>query len=504
MYHFHAIRYDKNEFSFFHNKFTKTRLNFQKRGVARIEGIQAGTLSRKEKYKQERMHPIVLFLLFGTAFTRMAVFMSLPFLSFYLTKQMHLEVLQVSTVLGMAGLGGAIGGLIGGPLSDFFGRRFILWLSMILWTFVFFGFMFARDYYSFIGLSLAHGLSRSFFDPASQALMADLTIESKRLKIFGYRYTALNVGMVTGPLLGTYLYEWVGIYTFFFTGIAFALYTLLLIVTLRNYQQQTRWSRPKESTRFSSFVRVLARDRSLGYYIMGSLLFYIVYSQMETNLPIYLYSLLSNGENVYPLLIAINALMVILLQGLVASWAENKNPLSSVILGCFIFALGYASFAIGKHASFFIIGIVLFTFGEMLIFPITNKMIDQLADDRYRGAYYGIGNLAQAGLFLGPMIGGWMFKQVGAPLTWWVIVIISLHIIWFYAMGYRRYRQKSGVGIAQIVYRVLYDLRLASLIKFSYKMIPLISFLLGILFIASRYFGDHLSFMRLIDLFSTL
>jgi len=448
------------------------------------------------------MHPIVLFLLFGTAFTRMAVFMSLPFLSFYLTKQMHLGVLQVSTVLGMAGLGGAIGGLIGGPLSDFFGRRAILCLSMILWTFVFFGFMFARDYDTFIVLSLAHGLSRAFFDPASQALMADLTIESKRLKIFGYRYTALNIGMVTGPLLGTYLYQWVGIYTFLFTGIAFTFYTYLMIMKLRNYKPKAKWARPKESTRFFDCIRVIGRDQSLAYYIMGSLLFYIVYSQMETNLPIYLYSTLSNGENVYPLLIAINAMMVILLQGMVSGWAENKNPLSSVILGCIVFSLGYAAFAIAKQTSFFIIGIVLFTFGEMLIFPITSMMIDQLADDRYRGAYYGTGNLAQAGLFLGPLFGGWLLKHLGAPITWWIIVIVSLHIVWFYAIGYRRYRQKSGVGIAQIVYRVLYDLRLASLIKFSFKVFPLISLLIGMIFIASHYFGIQMAYMRLLDVFS--
>ncbi|SEM67576.1 MDR family MFS transporter [Lihuaxuella thermophila] len=452
-------------------------------------------LSRKERHRRERLHPLVVFLLFGTAVTKAATSMSLPFLAFYLTKQIHLNALQVSMVLGMIGLGGAAGGIIGGYLSDLLGRRAVLHFSLIAWAGIFFGFLFARDYFSFVALSLLNGLCQAFFTATSQALMADLTNPSKRLKVFSYRYTAVNIGMVTGPLLGAYLFYWIGILSFLFTGIVLAVYTYLLIRKLAKYRREIKQTGAAAQVNLPDCFRVIGRDRALGYYILGCLLFYAIYSHLETTLPIFLSKELSNGSTLFSLLLTVNALIVILFQSMVSNWLENKNPLSGIILGCMIFSLGYVTFAMGESPAIFVTGIIFVTLGEMVIFPLTNQMIDQLTDQRFRGTYYGAVNLAQAGLFLGPLFGGWMLKHVGASELWWITAFIGLHIIWFYSLGYRKYTKNHGVAIVEIVYRVLLDLRLTTLIKFVFKITPLVSILAILTFLAFRYYDVKVSFI---------
>ncbi|MBH8590904.1 endolytic transglycosylase MltG [Paenactinomyces guangxiensis] len=445
-------------------------------------------MSRKERYRQQHYHPLVWSLLFGTAFTRTAAFMSLPFLAIYLSDHTELNTVEIGLVLGMSGLGGALGGFVGGYLSDLFGRRVIITLSMIVWTSAFFCFIFAQTYLHFILLNLVHGLCRSFFDPTSQALMSDLTAESKRLKIFGYRYTALNIGLVLGPLLGTVLYPLLGIKTFFFTGVAFFIYSLVLVGQFSRYSHQIKAAEPEAKVSVLECVNVLRKDTSLTYCVLGGALFFAIFAQLEASLPLHLSDDLENGATLYPFLLALNALMVILLQGIVSSWAEHKNVLSSLIIGCLLFALGYMAFSLGGNSSSYILGIIVLTIGEMIIFPVSNQFIDNLADERLRGTYYGAYNFSQIGLFLGPVFGGWLLKGMGGTVMWWIMAALSLHMIWFFAIGYRRYAKKNGIGILQIVQQIFTDLHLTRLVKFSIKMIPLISLITGV----SLYFYYYL------------
>ena len=442
------------------------------------------------------MHPMVLFLLFGTGFTRTASFMSLPFLVFYLTHHIQFTPMQVGIILGVMGLGAALGGFVGGYLSDLFGRGFIIVISLAAWTFCFFGFVLAQEYVTFILLSFSHGLCRAFFEPTSQALMADLTVQRKRLKVFSYRYMAINIGMVIGPLLGTFLFQSIGPYTFVLTGLLYALYSLMQIGFLLKYKEKIRHSRDEGKVQLSECLHLMRKDQTLGYYIIGSMIFYGIYAQLETSLPMFLTNEIVNGERIYSFLLMINAAIVILFQPFITNWAEQRNPLSSILLGVLLFSAGYASLSLGDRELIFISGTILFTFGEIFIFPVSSQMIDQLSNDRFRGAYYGAANLAQIGLSWGPLVGSWLYNQVGAPVMWWIIALIALHIIWFYAVGYRKYMKKQGIGVMLIIYKVLNDLKLTPILKFSFKIIPIISILTGLLFWATQQYGEKLSFLH--------
>src|SRR5690606_40539739 len=77
----------------------------------------------------------------------------------------------------------------------------------------------------------------SFFEPTSQALMADVSRPEQRLRIFNLRYVAINVGMVVGPVIGSYLYYLVGTQVFLYTGTVYAIYLFFLFRILLKYRR---------------------------------------------------------------------------------------------------------------------------------------------------------------------------------------------------------------------------------------------------------------------------
>ena len=150
-------------------------------------------------------HPVVWTLLIGTVFARGASFMAVPFLALYLSNTHGIHPILIGITIGLSPLTGTLGGFIGGYFSDRYGRKKVMLWTIFVWGLVYFGFSQASHIGTFMVLNALNGLCRSFFEPSSQALMADLTSVDKRKRVFSLRYTAINIGASLGPLLGVYV-----------------------------------------------------------------------------------------------------------------------------------------------------------------------------------------------------------------------------------------------------------------------------------------------------------
>jgi MFS family permease len=185
-------------------------------------------MSKLKNYLHQ-FHPIVWVLLIGTILSRGSAFMTLPFLSIYLSRHMDLSPVFIGLTIGISPLMGTVGGFIGGHLSDRFGRKKVMLISLFAIAFVYFGFMIASSPGWFILLNALNGLCNSFFEPTSQALMADVTEKENRLKAYSLRYTAINIGASVGPLLGAYLAINSAKLSFVLTGSTYLLYAFVLL-----------------------------------------------------------------------------------------------------------------------------------------------------------------------------------------------------------------------------------------------------------------------------------
>lgn len=389
-----------------------------------------------------QFHPIVWVLLIGTVLSRGSAFMTLPFLSIYLSRHMDLSPIIIGVTVGMSPLMATVGGFIGGHLSDRFGRKPVMLFALFTVAIVYYGFTVATGPGWFILLNALNGLSNSFFEPTSQALMADLTEKERRMKVYSLRYTAMNIGASVGPLIGAYLASTSAKLSFAITGTIYLFYGLILVFFLHKLVFP-KVENLKKGASFGDAFRIVKRDKALRYLIMGIILVNMGYVQIDSNLPQILEGTVENGVVIFSMLITINAIMVVLLQMPISHIAEKFRLMQVMVVGAVFIAAGLIGFSFVNGWVTAIVAMVLLTVGEILIFPSNSMMIDQLAPEHLRGTYFGAAQFRKIGNFLGPIIGGFLLSHFQGQIMFWTIALLTLGSIIFFSIGNKSFIKAS-------------------------------------------------------------
>jgi MFS family permease len=386
-------------------------------------------------------HPIVFSLIFGTVLARIATSMSMPFLAIYLASHTTMTPLYIGIVIGMGSLAGAFGGFLGGSLSDRFGRRVIMFIALFAWSAVFFGFSVAAAPVAFMLLNMLNGLCRSFFEPVSQALMADLTEPSKRLEVFSMRYMAANVGVAVGPLIGAYMGMNSGASPFMITAIIYLIYAMLLYALLQFFgiKQTENESEHKERITLAAAWRVVRSDRTLRLFLAGGIIIATGYSQMTVTLSQYSSNHFANGVKLFAVLMSVNAITVICLQMPLVAWVRSRTPIFGVHMGNVMFAAGFIGFALSGSWLTMVISMIIFTIGEILNYPSGNMLMDRLAPEGMRGTYFGAQSFSSLGHFIGPWAGGMLLSAYGGPWLFTIMAAVTCFGSVFYWAGQRNF-----------------------------------------------------------------
>ncbi|MBS4191871.1 MFS transporter [Bacillus sp. FJAT-49705] len=366
----------------------------------------------------KNLHPLVWNIVIGTVFGRMATSMSIPFLAIYLTKVKGVSATETGLIIAVSSLVGIATSFFGGYFSDRFGRKRVLLISIFIWSFVFIGFGIVEAIWGFFLMNALNGFCRSVFEPASRALLADLTEAKNRLLIFNLRYTAINVGVIFGPLLGFYLGSSETTFAFFIAAAVYALYGISLLIT---YQKTSIKTGPKENERAGNRVklmealRITKSDSILLWSLIGFILTITGYSQLSSTLPQYLSNtpLIENGAKTFSILLALNAVTVITIQYPLLTIGKRYSPLTSIMLGSILTSLGLIGFGLAKGMFSWVIVIVLFTAGEVLMFSMTDLFMDNIAKPHLRGTYFGAMGFTQMGNVIGPALGGFLLDTYG-------------------------------------------------------------------------------------------
>lgn len=382
-----------------------------------------------------QFHTIIWVLLIGTVLSRGSAFMTLPFLSIYLSRHMDLPPLIIGITVGMSPLMGTVGGFVGGHLSDRFGRKRVMLISLFTLAFVYYCFTIAQSQGWFILLNALNGLCNSFFEPTSQALMADLTEKKNRMKAYSLRYTAINIGASVGPLVGAYLATASAKLSFTLTGTTYLLYAFVLVFFLSKLVVPQVEQTNKKSVSVGSAFRIIKTDRALRYLILGGIIVNMGYVQMDSNLPQFLQGKLENGVVIFSVLLTVNAVMVVVLQLPISHFAERFKPMQAMVIGALLMAAGLFSCSFINGWLIAIISIIFLTLGEILIFPSSSLVIDQLAPEHLRGTYFGAGQFNKIGNFFGPIFGGYLLSHFHGQIMFWTISIVTLGGIFFFQIG---------------------------------------------------------------------
>ncbi|WP_196158651.1 MFS transporter [Reinekea sp. G2M2-21] len=367
----------------------------------------------------------------GTLMFGLSYFMTWPFLAIVLKRDFGMSAAQIGGVLSMAAFIGAGASLISGNLSDRFGRKAII-LGANITIAVAFAIMASADSALFIIIGAVLVVAtRHVVDPPTRAILTDLTTDkAMREMAFHMNYFMVNVGATTGPFIALYLGITARQSTFWVTAAVIALYTCALFVAL--------WRVPNkhvntEQTHWREVMRVLRADKVFRWLMIGSILIAYTYAQQDSSIVQYLshYLDFERAAFIFSFVVAGNSATVVLAQfpllAMMKNWSYDARIRFGVVgflLGFLVYALTPVDWLIG-----WVIGTIILSIGEAVLFPTLNLKTDQIAPDHLKGTYFGASNLYALGYGLGPLFGGFLIAANTGSTLWYIaggVCVISL------------------------------------------------------------------------------
>ncbi|PRS93322.1 MFS transporter [Bacillus subtilis] len=397
--------------------------------------------------KWKDIHPISWTIIIGTIFGRMATSMSIPFLAIYLTAVQGASASYAGLIIAASSSVGILASFYGGYISDKFGRKNMMLVSIFGWMLVFAGFAAASHLWVFFVVNALNGLCKSLFEPASKALLSDMTEEKTRLLVFNLRYAAINIGVVFGPVLGLYFGSSQSTTPFLVPAVIYGLYGIVLALQFKKHPSLSAPAQSRNMSVREAFM-VTQKDYLFTIALVGITLCTFGYSQFSSTFPQYMAQnpLIGNGTKLYGLMLTLNAIVVLATQFPIVHFAKRFSPLCSLMLGNVMVSISMAIFTVSHGVPSILMIVITFTIGEVLLFSMMDLYVDQIAKTGLKGTYFGAIGFSQLGNVIGPWVGGICIDLFGAGRPIYIFSVLSgitLLGLPFLAFAYRQMKTET-------------------------------------------------------------
>ena len=125
------------------------------------------------------------------------------------------------------------------------------------------------------------------------------------------------------------------------------------------------------------------------------------------------------SEATYGVLFAINTVLIILVEVPLNNSLNHWNDKKSMAVGALLTAIGFGGMALASGIVGLVITIIIWTFGEMILFPASASFISSLAPENKRGEYMGFYQINFSLAFtLGPWLGMTVLEEFGPQMLW--------------------------------------------------------------------------------------
>jgi len=358
--------------------------------------------------------PTAAWVLFaGTFVNRFGSFV-MTFLILYLTRR-GFSPPQAGAAVSLYGLGGVAASVLGGELADRIGRTRTITLSMFGSAAVMLTLSQVDRLPVIFLLTTLAGLTSEAYRPASSALLADLVPAGQRVSAFAALRFTVNAGFALGAATAGLLAQRSFFLVFASDALTSVIFGVLAIVAIRDVKVHG----PVGEQRRPPGYAALLGDRVFLLFLIAALLVAFVYLQSYSTFALQVRAL-GFSSAVYGGLIALNGLLIVLLELPLTSWTQHRPPRPVIAAGFLLVGIGFSLLAVAHVLPLLILAVLTWTFGEMLNSPMAGAYVADRAPVRLRGRYQGAWGLTWGlGLILGPVIGASLFAW--NPSGFWLI-----------------------------------------------------------------------------------
>lgn len=335
---------------------------------------------------------------------------------------------------------------VAGMIADRFSRKWLVVGSLFVWSAVTYLMGYADDFHELYWLRAVMGISEALYIPSALSLIADWHQGKSRSLAIGVHMTGLYVGQAIGGFGATVaaIFSWHS--TFHWFGVIGIIYSLILVVTLRENPAHTLVKeRPialgeKKPSLFSGLSVLFSTCAFwiiLFYFAAPSLPGWATKNWLPTLFSESLNIPMSEAGPISTITIAFSSFIGVIVGGILSDRWVQKNIRGRVYtgaigLGLTIPALMLLGFG---HSFVAIIGAgLLFGIGFGVFDANNMPILCQFVSAKYRGTAYGIMNMTGvfAGAAVTELLGKWTdggnLGQGFAMLSVIVLVALALQL----------------------------------------------------------------------------
>ena len=376
----------------------------------------------------------------------------IPLLTFY-AEEFNATPLDIGLLVSSYSLMQFIFSPILGGLSDKYGRRPILFLSIIGSGIGYLMMGLAGSLWMIYAGRIFGGITAGNLSTA-QAYIADVTTRENRAKGMGLFGMAFGLGFILGPALAGVLSKF-GIHVpfYFAAGLSFTNAILLYFVLPESRKLSETTEIVKRKNRVAELAEVFKDSRfttiTLQYFLLVT-----AFSMMTTSFAYYTsFKFGYDAERTGYLLAFVGLLAVIMQGGLLGPLAKKFGEAKLVVFGCFMLVISFAIVPfVGKDQGglwALLAGVACFALGNSMASPSLTSLASKNANDFEQGKVLGImQSAASLARVIGPMLCGILLNNAVQQVdnstlmrNFWtaaVIMLIALLVAIYYLTQQRK------------------------------------------------------------------
>lgn len=359
-----------------------------------------------------RAFPRPVWILFVGVFLNKFGTFVLPFLAIYLTRRGFSNT-DAGIALGAYGLGRIAAAILGGHLADAIGRRNTIVLSMVMTAVSMVLLSQADSLAAIAALTALASLTGEMYVPACTAMLTDLTTPQQRVTAFSVYRMSFNAGWAFGPATAAFIADYSFTWLFFGDAITSVLFAFIA------WRWLPRGGNATKEAGWMDALKVLHDDGRFVRVAIATLFIGICIHQMVSTYGLHVHAL-GFSDKTYGMLLSLNGVLVLFCELFVTRWTSRFPAPVMMALGYVFIGCALTLNIVVHSLPALMLGMALFTLGEMTFAPVAVAHVSKLAPANMRGRYMGgwavFNSLA---MFLAPNLGMAIYAR--QPAVLWML-----------------------------------------------------------------------------------
>lgn len=354
-----------------------------------------------------------------------------PFLALYLTQKIGMSTVASGIIVTLASVIGIPASIIGGKVSDMFGRKKIYIYGQSIAAAALIPCAVTKNVVITIICLLVSTFFNSFIRPAFSAMVTDILSKEQRQAGFSLQYLSINVGVSIGPILAGILFN--NFLPMLFLGDAITSFIAVVLIwknVKETYEKSNHIlveNKAEKAEEGNIFQMLLKRPYLCMFFILNTV-YNFIYTQHKFSLPITLSAEFNNqGAQFFGYLMSINAVTVVILTVFVSAITKRNHPLTNMAFSGVFYAIGFGIIGYVHSFNLFVVSTILWTGGEILSSISSGVYVANNSPSNFRGRLNAITSIVTfAGSALSTSISGIYIQVFSYKTIWNIIFFMSL------------------------------------------------------------------------------